>query len=185
MVLQIKRLTILMLLPFAMAVQAQGNYDFESFNEPYEDLVGGISLNNGQVWDDPEFEIPLGFELKISTHQFDKLYIVSWTTGGILSSHPVDTGVLPILGLLAQDIIDLGYFSGMSQSPLSYLTEGEPGARITKIEWNNVGFIGEIITSDFINFQLWVYEGSNIVEYRYGPSQINYPQNSYEGETGP
>src|SRR5690606_7211197 len=36
-----------------------------------------------------------------------------------------------------------------------------------------------------MNFQVWLYEGSNIIEYRYGSSQINNPQGSFEGETGP
>ncbi len=36
-----------------------------------------------------------------------------------------------------------------------------------------------------MNFQLWMYEGSNTVEFRYGPSSINNPAESFEGETGP
>lgn len=36
-----------------------------------------------------------------------------------------------------------------------------------------------------MNFQLWLYEGTNIIEYRYGPSSINNPKFSFEGSTGP
>lgn len=166
-------------------MNAQNNYTFQATNEPYNDLVGSTSLNNGQVWDDPGYAIPLGFDFQLSTHVFNTIHIVDWSSGGVLSSTPSPAGIIPVLLPIGQDIIDRGYFFGISQSNLSYKIEGTVGSEVLKIEWNNVGFWEDTTESDFMNFQVWFYRGSNIIEYRYGPSSVNNPSESFEGETGP
>lgn len=87
-----------------------------------------------------------------------------------------------------QEIVDRGMGTTTSQSNISYKTEGAVGSRIFKVEWSNVGFSGEItpdnISSDFANLQIWFYEGSNIMEFHFGPSFITNPSQSYWGETG-
>lgn len=180
-----KKITFLMCLMLPIITFSQSNYQFTASNEVYTDLVGSASLNNGQIWDDPEFVIPLGFDFQISTHSFNTIYIVGWSVGGILSSNPNFSGIVPIFSPISQDIIDLGFDTGISLSNISYKTEGPSGSQILKIEWNNVGFFDDATVSDFMNFQLWLYEGSNTIEYRYGSNQINNPSGSFEGETGP
>ncbi|PKP26252.1 MAG: hypothetical protein CVU03_04345 [Bacteroidetes bacterium HGW-Bacteroidetes-2] len=180
-----KKIICLMLLMLPLITFSQSNYEFTATNEVYTDLVGSTSLNNGQTWDDPEFVIPLGFDFQIGTHTFSTIYIVEWSVGGILSSNPNFSGIVPIFAPISQDIIDFGFGTGNSLSNISYLTEGTSGSQIFKIEWNNVGFFDDATENDFMNFQLWLYEGSNTIEYRYGQSQINNPSGSFEGETGP
>lgn len=180
-----KLLLLVFIISTGFLLNAQNDYNFNVANETYQNLTGSTSLNNGQVWDDPGYVIPLGFNFQMGPHNFNTIYIVDWSVGGVLSSSAVDSGILPLLVPIAQDIIDLGFGSGVSQSPISYKTEGAAGSQILKIEWNNVGFFDDQTGSDFMNFQLWFYEDSNIVEYRYGSSQINNPQGSFEGETGP
>ena len=40
-----------------------------------------------------------------------------------------------------------------------------PGRRVLKIEWKNAGIYEEYyddkVSNDYINFQLWLYEGTN------------------------
>lgn len=170
---------------FINIMNAQSVYNFETNNSPYQNLSGSTSLNNGVIWDDPGFTIPLGFNFNIASYTFDTVYILEWSIGGVVSSNPVDGDIIPIFPVIAQDIIDLGYSNGVSQSNISYKTEGTEGNRILKLEWNNVGFFYDSTESDFMNFQLWLYEGSNTIEYHYGPSSINNPTESFEGETGP
>lgn len=180
------KLTLFLFLSMGFIINAQHNYNFTVSNEPYNDLVDSTSLNNGQIWDDPGYAIPIGFDFQIGPHIFNTIHIVDWSVGGVLSSNANDVGVAPLLSPIAQDIIDLGFWGGTSQSNVSYKTEGTIGSQILKIEWNNAGFVGSgSPNTDFMNFQLWFYESTNVVEYRYGPNQINNPQNSFEGETGP
>lgn len=181
------KLTILLILSAGFFLNAQNNYSFQATNEPYNDLVGSTSLNNGQVWDDPGYAVPIGFDFQISTQVFSTIYFPDFGLGGTLSNvyDEDDKDAFALIIPIAQDLIDLGYFFGVSQSNLSYVTEGSAGSRILKIEWSNVGFWEDITGNDYMNFQVWFYEGSNIIEYRYGPSQLNNPQGSFEGETGP
>ncbi|SRX52749.1 T9SS type A sorting domain-containing protein [Aequorivita sp. CIP111184] len=181
----IKKLLLPLFLLCAIFINAQSVYEFETENIAYQNLVGSTSLNNGEVWDDPGYTIPLGFNFTISSHTFDIIYIVEWSFGGELSNEQIDSGILTLISPIAQDIADLGLGSGISQSNISYKTEGSPGNKILKIEWNNIGFLDDSTESDFMNFQLWLYEGSNIIEYRYGPNQINNPSESFEGISGP
>lgn len=180
-----KTLTSLLILCGVLFLNAQNIYNFSATNEPYNDLVGSTSLNNGQVWDDPSYAIPLGFDFQISTHVFNTIYIVGWSSGGILSSTPSPAGIIPIMMPIGQDILDKGYTTGVSQSNISYKIDGSIGNEILKIEWNNVGFWDDTTENDFMNFQLWLYNETNIIEYRYGSSSINNPNESFEGETGP
>jgi hypothetical protein len=180
-----KKLLLPLLLLFIIFANAQSVYEFETENSTYTNLTGSTSLNNGAVWDDPGYTIPLGFNFTISTHTFSTIYIVDWSFGGELSNNPIDSGILTLISPIGQDIADLGFNSGISQSNISYKTEGSPGNKILKIEWNNIGFLDDSTESDFMNLQLWLYESSNIIEYRYGPNQINNPAESFEGISGP
>lgn len=181
------KLSILLCLSASLFLSAQNNYSFNATNEPYNVLVGSTSLNNGQVWDDPGYAIPIGFDFQISTQVFSTIYFPDFGLGGMLSNvyDEDDKDAFALIIPIAQDLIDLGDMSGVSQSNLSYITEGMAGSRILKVEWNNVGFWDDVTGNDYMNFQVWLYESSNIIEYRYGSSQINDPQGSFEGETGP
>jgi len=43
---------------------------------------------------------------------------------------------------------------------------------------------GDNASTDYTNFQLWLYEGSNIIETRFGPNSITQPDLCYEGDPG-
>ena len=64
-------------------------------------------------------------------------------------------------------------------SDISYSLTGTTGSRICMIQVNNAGFFGEIYANDtsksFINFQLWLYEGTNDIEIHFGNVNIQNP----------
>lgn len=136
-----KKLLLVLFLFSIIAINGQSVYDFEAENISYEDLTESTSLNNGSVWDDPGYTIPLGFSFNLGSYDFDTIYILEWSVGGYLSSDPVYGDIVPLLAPVGQNLIDLGYASGVSQSNISYKTEGATGSQILKIEWNNVGFL--------------------------------------------
>ncbi|MDQ3109094.1 MAG: T9SS type A sorting domain-containing protein, partial [Bacteroidota bacterium] len=68
-------------------------------------------------------------------------------------------------------------------SPISYELTGLPGARIAKFEWKNCGFYDDTTSTEFINFQIWIYEITGDVEYRFGTSSVT--PYSYGGSPGP
>ena len=170
-------------------------YSFDVFNEPYNDLESSISLNKGMTWDDPEFTLPLGFEFELFTEKVAELYIDHLGLGGLVSTDSSDLSPKSLMVVYGADIIDRGYdfirdtSTTGSRSNISYKVDGMPGMRIFKLEWNNVGFYTELaddlISSDFTNIQLWLYEETNDIEIRFGPTEVNQPDLSYDGESGP
>jgi len=177
-----------------MTLQAQ-TYTFSLGNQTYNNLTAPTSLNGTATWDDPSFEIPLGFNFNFFNSAVTALYISDEGVGGLLLPVAQTTGSHFAMLPFGADIVDRGYVieDGLSptgsQSNISYQLEGVMGSRILKIEWNNVGFYGDIAdnnsSNDFANFQLWLYETSNIFEIHFGPSNIADADASFDGETGP
>jgi len=191
--MKIKKLLLLAFCGFALNVQAQP-YAFSVSTGSYSDITGSTSLNNGMTWDDPEFTIPIGFNFQYFDITMNQIFISGWGLGGELSSTSSPTGIASLLIPYGADIIDRGYdFNADSSttgslSNISYLLVGVVGSRILKIEWKNVGFYSELdddnVSTDFTNFQLWLYEGTNDIEIHFGPNSITQPNLSFNGETG-
>lgn len=164
-------------------------YAFSFGNTPYIPLSNATSITNGMTWDDPEEIIPIGFEFSLFGRDLTELDF-SVGVGGILS--PPLNGEYPnppVIIAYETDLVDRGYLDDVSQSEIVYLLEGAPGSRILKIEWVNAGFYYELFdndtNNDFINFQLWLYEGSNSIELRFGPSSITDNEIVHSFLTGP
>lgn len=171
--------------------QAQ-NYNFSVLNSPYVPLSGSTSINNGTVWTSWSGVVAtanIGFtfvangNLNTTALHFDDNMIPT-----VVYSNQPNPATAFVYAPIIADTADRGMVSGTSQSNISYKVDGTPGSRIFKLEWNNMGFYDEIesdnISSDFMNVQLWLYEGSNIIEYHYGSSNISNPAESFGGEPG-
>lgn len=165
-----------------------GDYSLYSTTGTYTDLTNAISINNWQLWDDPVYSVPIGFTFKLYDLMLDTVYF-GIGLGGLVSSaidanFEADYAIIPF----EADLIDRGELSGISQSPISYKLEGNAGSRVLKIEWKNAGFlceIGELGTlNDYVNFQVWLFEGSNDIEMHYGLNMVTNPLINYDGETG-
>lgn len=141
------------------------------------------SVNNGELWDDPAYVVPIGFDFPIMGMTMDTAYFLD-AVGPLLGNGEV---VSPVIVPYGSDIIDRGFESGTSQSPIRYETRGEAPNRVFVLEWENAGFFNEVTEGpsvSFINFQLWLYE-SGIVEVSFGPSNIVNNDDIFDGPTGP
>jgi hypothetical protein len=188
-----KRINLLIAFCFGVSLSLTAqDYNFTATTGTYENLSGSTSLNNGITWDDPQFKIPIGFDFTYFDETFNQIFIEDFGLGGLLTPDSSESGVFPLLIAYGADIIDRAYDfiepGPGSQSNISYLTEGTPGNRILKVEWNNVGFYSELedddVSTDFTNFQMWLYEGSNDIELRFGPNSITQPQLSFDDLPG-
>ncbi len=170
-------------------------YSFSIYSGTYLDLTGATSLNNGITWDDPGFSVPVGFTFNYFDTGIDSIFVNSFFLGGTLTVDTSNTGVQPVLFAFDADIIDRGSdtanYEGQagSLSPVSYKTEGTAGSRILKIEWKNAGFFSDIsdnnISIDYVNFQLWLFEGTDNIEIHFGPNSVTQPALDYDGFSGP
>jgi len=152
---------------------------FTAFNaEVYAPLSNPISLTNGEIWDDPEYTVPIGFPFQLFGNNVPELALLD--VGGIVGYISPEMTLDGFL-VYGSDIMDVGNVAmEVGMSPISYQVEGTTPNRIFKMEWTNVGFYYEIIdfgtANNTTNFQLWLYETTNVVEYRFGPNTITQPE---------
>lgn len=173
-----KKITLILMLSIGLCVHAQ-NYTFNQITATYADLTGTTSLNNGAIWDDPEYPLTLPFSINING-----VLINSFNVSDGFMVQNATTPILNVLAPFSMDLIDRGDGGTTSLSPISFKTDGTVGSRITKIEYKNCGSFYDDNLSMFINFQVWLYEGTNVIEYRYGPRSITSAAVFYDGDTG-
>jgi len=173
-----KKITFVALLLTCFNAVAQ-NYTFLKTTATYSDLANPISLSNGEVWDDPEYEITLPFSFTINNVATNSLLVYD-----SYISFDTDDELAHIASPIGNDLIDRGDGTDVSLSPISYRIDGNPGNRIVKIEFKNCGSFDDFSLSMFVNFQIWLYETTNVIEYRYGASSVTSPEDFYSGETG-
>jgi hypothetical protein len=159
-----------------MPIPSSTLYTFSTFTAAYQTITG-TSVTNGLKWDEPEHTISLGFPFKL----YNKT--ASTFNGG---SYVTDDNAAPLLTAASpffEDLCDRSYTSSSNEgdpggvSPITYTVSGTVGNRIARIQISNAGFYGEIGTAtlnpSFTNFQIWLYETSNIIEFRFGPTSIS------------
>lgn len=155
-------------------------YTLTTLSDTYAELTGATSINNGEIWDDPDYIVPIEFPFELNGNPITTLQFQG--TGALLASATADPDIFTAVFPFEMDLIDRGASDTASLSPLSYLVEGSPGSRILKIEWKNAGSYSEYFTGTqdmFINLQLWLYEGSNKIEFRFGEHLITDPDLFY------
>jgi len=161
----------LFILLIAFSTYAQ-KYTLISQTSAYSNLTSTTSINNDVPWDDDLYDLTLPFPFKINNISIANWQISSnGTLWGRTSTPDIDTA----LTLINSDLADLNLFTNNpSASPISYKIEGATGSRVLKIQFLNASFLDNgNISGNQINFQVWLYETSNIIEYRYGPSNAS------------
>jgi hypothetical protein len=187
-----KKITLFALMlvaSFGLKAQVMYSYTFTNLTATYTDLVGSTNLTAGNAWDDTLMTIPLGFTFKwaIANRNIDSIVIDSY--GMMYAPQDFDANLeigTRLMMPFQADLADRGYNNSTAAvSPISYVTTGTAGSRICKIEFKNAGFYSDQTSLDSTNFQIWLYENSNIIEFRYGPSFVADLATSFDSLSGP
>ncbi|GAB5553388.1 MAG: hypothetical protein Sapg2KO_29790 [Saprospiraceae bacterium] len=147
-------------------------YTLSTSTNSYVSLVNPISINQGNVWDHTTtYRIDFNFNFDIYGEYYNALTV---NAGGGLDFIGTTTKTLnvffPVVPTFpAYQLIDRG--NGASQSPISYEITGVPGNNILKIQWENAGFRQN--SSDFVNYQIWLFEIDSHLEIRFGSRQFD------------
>ncbi len=146
----------------AMFMNAQ-TYSFTKSTGTYANLTGSTILNNTN-WVSFETAIKLPFAFKYwGVALSDSIYVDDW---GSLS---VDNSFGEEISFMFEDLNS----RGASKSPISYVVSGITPNRILKVEFKNIGFDGDLPgLVDSANAQCWLYETTNVIEYRYGTASV-------------
>lgn len=162
--------------------QPEYPYSLTVSTREYESLIDTINLNGGNIWDDPAYLIPVGFDFEFMGLTVDSIVVGDFYVGldyDLVYDEDWDQYYYDVysgIDLFGADMIDFGYADGESFSEINYKLDGAAGNRILKIEWKQIGFYNEYYNlgeqDSYISFQLWIYEVDNHFEMRYGPNAI-------------
>ena len=166
-----KKITLFAFLLVCFWGQAQ-NYSFLKTTATYSDLQNPISISNGEVWDDPEYPVFLPFDFTVSNAITNTLFVNDSYIAFVTTDNFVH-----VVSPFGNDLIDRG-------GDTSYKIDGNVGSRVAKIEFKNCGSFDDNSLTMFVNFQIWLYETTNVIEFRYGASSVTSPEDFYDGETG-
>ncbi len=179
-----------------LAVAQNERYDFSLSIEPYVNLTQGepVFFNPTDDWSDFEqlLELDADFGFTVNILGLDGEELFNFLTPALFVStfdDEADDPVLPFLLPTTTQIQNRGVIPGNDPSQITFQTIGNSGAQIFKLEYRDVGFANEsfldIPSQDmFTNFQIWIYEGSGCIEYRYGETSITDPDLIYDGDNG-
>ncbi|MCC6369839.1 MAG: T9SS type A sorting domain-containing protein [Bacteroidia bacterium] len=167
-------------------------YGFTTFTAPYQEITGTL-LTGGQKWDDPDFDVPIGFNFKIYNDQNDTIVFSGGSFGTF--DDPANDPVITLAAPMFEDLCDKAFDPNVDSegdpggtSAISYTTTGTVGSRTCVIQVKNAGFFGENdvngTSTSVVNFQLWLYETTNDIEFRFGTTNILNPSDNLENPNG-
>jgi Secretion system C-terminal sorting domain len=159
----------LYLLFSSLAIAQPLPYEFTILNENYVAFEDGISLTSSIEWDDDYYTAPIGFSFSYMDSTYDMISAIG-IFGGLGSELILgeydEAGKYDIMCPALLDLVDA---EGSEQSDISYITIGEPGSRIFKLQWTNCALYGDNgPTNARIEMQVWLHEATNSIDFRYG-----------------
>lgn len=163
---------------------AQFRYTLAVSSATYVPLTGATLISGTTLWNGDNYKVPIGFNFKIedSTIADFSLFATAFActdtqgkvSGFFLSDADLQDRALPTMGTPV--------------SPIRYQVSGTAGSRIFKIEVFNAGFWDEYdlysTNLDSVCYQVWYYEGSNVVELHYGPSKVSHTSDYFQLAAG-
>ncbi|MBS1771389.1 MAG: T9SS type A sorting domain-containing protein [Bacteroidetes bacterium] len=165
---------------------AQFNYTFSATTQTYVPLTGATSITGSTMWDEESYKIPLGFSYKINGITVTDFCLLG---GDIVATDTSSTALLNGFGVTGFDLWDRGNAGGSSAvSPIRYVVTGTAPNRIFKAEIFNAGIADEFgihsTNFDSVNFQVWLYETTNVFEIHMGDSKITNMNDYTQGGKG-
>lgn len=172
-----------------LTINAQ--YSMNTTLTTYQDITNPISVSNGNIWNEgSSYPIYFNFNFTISGQTYTALNVQA---GGGINFPGLGTKELyiyhtPFGGYLLKD-----KGATISLSDISYEISGTIGQHILKIQWKNAGFVQwypTSDTSDFVDFQVWLFESDNHIEIHFGsnsvdPGTYGYPDATSDTNPGP
>ena len=169
----------ILLLLIRLDAAAQFHYTFSHATGAYMPLAGATSINGNTIWDEERYTMPLGFDFNLNGITVNQLFLwLSFDSSGkpLITTDTINRKICTGFIFSEADMIDRGAIPGSSRSPIRHLTSGTAPHRIFKAEIANAGFYKEFQRNNTLNdsvyMQMWLYESSNVIELRYGPSHI-------------
>lgn len=150
-------------------------YQYDWWIDTYTPLSNPVELDVETTMDNGAF-VPLGFTFSFDNQLYDTLFFEG--SSAILTSQDFISGEEGIeLGMFPYDAG--GSFNFRPDTKIRHITEGEAPNRIFKLECYHIGIFDQ--PSSRVDFQVWLYETRNVIQYRIGEQIILDPSIFYYG----
>lgn len=164
--------SILVTVVFVISVQAQNfNYSLGYQQASYTALPSPVSITQGNDWHNRNYSIPIGFRFDFLGAGFDSVSIR--TNGFFVFDDKPNFAIVSFNELVPKKEASTGIYSS-----INYKLEGTTGNRILKIEYNNCGFHTDL-PGHFFNYQVWLYEAGNKIEFHIGANTYSAVENEF------
>jgi hypothetical protein len=147
--------TLLLFGLFTNVVWSQ-SYSFSVHQQTYQDLQNAYFLQDDTLA--PYTLLILSKDYRAFGHDLGDTLVIG--VNGFVTTSTVHHGFAldPLIG---------NYHFPDTNSRISFEQVISPGNNILKVQWKNIGTDGD--PADRLNFQLWVYEKDQQVEFHFGP----------------
>jgi hypothetical protein len=146
------------------------------FTAKYDILTNKTVLVDSVNWDDPAFELPIGFSFHYFGNDVTDLYANDQLSmDGILFTQDLNIASAANMMGFAVDLFNTRFDGHLSNpnSSIAYQTDTVNNKLVTKIQYDHVGFYDDTAGLDYINIQTWLYEKDSAIEYHIGKSSID------------
>jgi len=152
----------------SFSANAGTSYAFTQRTETYTELVSGSPLFVHSIYFDT---LSPGFNFRMNGVTGAKLYLFLRGTMSTSGSFIDSTRFEP-------------FSAEHGRGTYSYEISGPIGDRILKLQFKNLKFDHDIPATDYMNFQVWLFEVDNAIEIHFGNSSITNPDWSYYFQQG-
>lgn len=154
---------------------AQNNVLQRIFNEPYNRLSNAWHEQPLVKYDSNfnyYYELPFNFLFNQVSGNIITMHGPSYVS--IYDTTNVDIEIATFYPYWTNKLVDKSDLTGSLnfQSKLLTKIDTNNNEQIFKIEWRNMGFVG-CTANDSLNMQLWIFEKSNKVQFRFGESNMS------------
>ena len=157
---------VLIMVTISININAQNfNYSFAKDSSSYSELSGATVLTTGVNFSNKSFVVHFPFNFNFCGTNSDSLKI---ETNGFLVFDKTKQLAIVAYNNYSSKKDTLGNYT----SSISYNTSGATGNRIIKIEFKNLAQ-NTLSSSDFLSYQVWLYESGNKVEIHTGANASN------------
>lgn len=156
-----------------LSAQNVAEYTFAETGENSYTSLAGSTASTATGDDGSQNNIPIGFDFQFGPIVYSTFSINTngWIRmGGSIPSGSFSNGSLNFTGedfrpLIAPFWDDNNRGTGL----IHYAVSGLPGSRVLIVDWNliNLGGSGNTSSTEFGSFQVWLFEGTNVIKYSY------------------
>ncbi len=145
-------------------------------------VLGGATAATAAQGDDAfAAALPIGFSFGYTGSSYTSFGVSSngWMSFTAIAGTAANTN---LFATTAPNATLAPWFDDLTSSEILYQTSGTPGSQITIVQWTSLSYYTG--STKTIQYQVWLYEGTNVIEFYYGAAPTGTGSNSESASIG-